>query len=347
MKMIAAGRGAAAMVAIFWSSSSSVAGAREAWHRGNAHAESPACSASYARALERVREARLNEASEAFAVCSRAVCSEETRRECSTRRAQLDADIPSLVPLVTDDAGEPRILVEVRIDGALVTSRLDGRALPVDPGKHELTFGTDAGVFATRHLMVVQGERNRAIHVVLHGTEAGGLAPARAVVGAAARPAETPAALELRPLPQGEEAARAPAPREEPAGEDGEAPEAATKTASPSPSAGPGLGAAPWLFGTLGLAGVGGFGLMTYWGRNDNAMLSTCSPNCTNTSLRHVRDLYWAADASLGVGVVSLAVSTWLFASRASSAGPEPAGPVEIDVRPSHAGGLASVSGRF
>ena len=325
--------------------------ARSSWRHALAHAESPLCSASYTRAADRAREARLKEASELYALCARAACSEDMRRECAARRAQVEADTPSLVPLVTDDAGEPRILVEVRVDGVLVTSRLDGRALVVDPGKHELSFGTDSGVFATRQLMVVQGERNRAIHVVLHAADEGGVKPARELVaGPSRKRSEAPAAT---PIAQGTRAANDPE-AEDRAPDDHDASAApATHPATrlevrEAPTAREGRGAAPYLFGALGLAGAGGFGLLTYWGRADNALLGGCAPSCTDASVRHVRELYWAADASLGVGVVSLAVSTWLFASRGSTeATPGGAGPLALDVRATRAGGVASLAGSF
>jgi hypothetical protein len=323
-------RGTAAMVAIVCMAAARPAAARGSWRQALTRADSPVCAATYARALERAREGRLKDAGELFGVCARAACSEATRRECLARRAQLDADTPSLVPLVTDDAGEPRLLVEVRVDGTLVTSRLDGRALPLDPGKHELTFSTDAGVFATRHLMVVQGERNRAIHVVLHA------APERQV---------PEGQVHVARLPEG----RAPEGRSNEArlDEARPAPSAAEPAAAVSHRAAPrGRGAAPYLLGALGLAGVGGFGLLTYWGRADNALLADCAPRCTDGSVRHVRNLYWGADASLGVGLVSLAISTALFAAR-GPAESSATGPLSLDLRPARAGGVATVVGRF
>jgi hypothetical protein len=325
------------------------AAARPSWSHAVPRAESPVCGASFARAGERAKEARLKDAGELYAQCARATCSEDTRRECAARRAQIEADTPSLVPLVTDDAGEPRVLVEVRIDGALVTSRLDGRALPVDPGKHDLTFSTDAGVFATRRLMVVQGERNRAIHVVLHAADEGGVKPARELVAPPAPKRELVAA----PVPKREAAVPAAVPRD--ADDDDGAPEPAAqaaRAASPEVTATrapahAGRGAAPYLFGVLGLAGVGGFAVLTTWGRADNKMLASCAPTCTDASVRHVRELYWAADASLGVGVVSLAVSTWLFASRGGEESAPAAGPAAVDLRAARGGGLATLTGRF
>jgi hypothetical protein len=340
--------GVTVMVGLGLLLSAAPAGARESWSH-LARADNPACSSAYTHAVERAQEAHLKEARELFAQCARATCSELTRRECAARHAQLDADIPSIVPLVTDDAGEPHILVEVRIDGVLATSRLDGRALTIDPGKHELSFSTDDGVFATRRLMIVQGERNRALHVVLHAQEEAGLKRARELVPAGAARAEARPPEPSSPGPSSDDGDEKSAPEEAAAARklgpaSGDATEVTTKTASVRGGSSP----AAYVFGALGLAGVGGFGLLTYWGRADNNMLSGCAPTCTDASVRHVRELYWAADASLGVGVVSLAISTWLFAS---SGPPESAsrasGPVSLDLRPTRAGGVATLAGRF
>jgi hypothetical protein len=344
--------GVAAMVGVGLLLSAGPAGARESWRHVLARADNPVCSAAYTHALERVQEAHLKEARELFAQCARATCSELTRRECAARHAQLDADIPSVVPLVTDDEGEPHILVEVRVDGVLATSRLDGRALSVDPGKHELSFSTDDGVFATRRLMVVQGERNRPIHVALHAADEAGLKRARDLVPAGSRRTEArgTGAPPSGTSPGESEEKKAPEEDAEPAASRklglalDDAPDVTTKHATAREGSSP----AAYVFGALGLVGVGGFGFLTYWGRADNNMLSTCSPTCTDGSVRHVRELYWAADASLGVGIASLAISTWLFASSGpAEKSTQAAGPLSLDLRPTRAGGVATIAGRF
>jgi hypothetical protein len=64
---------------------------------------------------------------------------------------------------------------------------------------------------------------------------------------------------------------------------------------------------------------IGGAGLLTYWGRKDNDLLARCAPNCSQASVDHIRKLYFAADASLGVGAVALATSLVLFLASPSS----------------------------
>jgi hypothetical protein len=61
--------------------------------------------------------------------------------------------------------GEDVIHVQVRVDGAIVSTTLDGRAVFVDPGAHVVSFDAD-GSRVDRHLVVAEGERNRKVTVV-------------------------------------------------------------------------------------------------------------------------------------------------------------------------------------
>jgi len=49
-----------------------------------------------------------------------------------------------------------------------------------------------------------------------------------------------------------------------------------------------------------GLASLGAGGLLFYWGRKDNSLLTGCSPNCPQSSVDHVRKIYLASDRSAG-----------------------------------------------
>jgi len=84
-----------------------------------------------ARAFE--ADGHLRQARETYESCSKAICSPVVRQDCTTRYAQLAHDIPTIVPLVTDEAGTPLVDVQVTMDGAPIASRLDGRSIAVDP----------------------------------------------------------------------------------------------------------------------------------------------------------------------------------------------------------------------
>lgn len=129
------------------------------------------CETAYQGAKEHVQNAQLLKAKELLEKCVTEACDAYLRQACTTLYTQLDRDVPSVVPLVTDDKGAPLALVEVRMDGALLTSKIDGLSVSIDPGKHEFSFSTDSGVFATRKVMILQGERNRTISVLLHSPQ--------------------------------------------------------------------------------------------------------------------------------------------------------------------------------
>jgi len=78
-------------------------------------------------------------------------------------------------------------------------------------------------------------------------------------------------------------------------------------------SQGPGRTSAV-IFGAVGIAGLAGF---TYFGltsREEAASLrAECSPRCDPSDVDSVKHKLYAADASLGVAVLSLGIATWLY----------------------------------
>jgi hypothetical protein len=316
-------------------------------------AERRACAATYKNALQVEQAGHLRQAKDLLLSCAKATCGALVKQQCTARYAQLESDIPSVVPLVSDENGEPRVDVQVTIDNELLTSRLDGRALPVDPGVHEFSFTADGAVVATQKVMIVQGQRNRPIAVALQKDKRGkrvalGAAPPSSALDAKAsldKPAVDKSSAEK---PEREAVAA------EKSASDKSSPE---KTTSDSSSSEPpplevsskgGPGAMPYVLGTLGIAGLGGAGLLTYWGRKDNEQLAQCAPNCSPESVDHIKKLYLAADISLGVGAAALATSViWFIASPSSKEKPPSQAAYRFDVQPTPTGGFAAVSGRF
>src|SRR5438105_4198057 len=104
--------------------------------QASAFPEDQACLTAFRAAEASEQAGRLRVAKERLFLCAQPLCARAIRRQCALRFAQLDADIPSVVPVVQDEAGTPRADVQVAVDGEPLTSHLDGRALPVDPGTH-------------------------------------------------------------------------------------------------------------------------------------------------------------------------------------------------------------------
>jgi hypothetical protein len=267
---------------------------------------------------------------------------------------QLDADTPSVVPLVTDDTGSPRVDVQVTMDGELVASKLDGVSLSIDPGMHEFSFSSGGNVFATQKILVLQGQRNRPIAVSLPAADSFGVTSS--VVPPADVEAKTTilvkrATIEKPAMPEKQIADEPSTVREPPAKQDPEPSLPTSVTLDvPSPPETPKKSArstVPYWLGGVGLVGLGAYGTFVYWARTDNMMLAQCAPNCPQESVDHIRHLYLAADISFGVGVASLAAATYLFVKGASKKTTPTPSAQAIEVTPTRSGAIATVSGTF
>jgi hypothetical protein len=310
-----------------------------------------ACVANYKTGLEREQSSHLVEARELFLKCAKSGCGSPLKEECTTRFTRLDNDIPSIVPIVTDDSGMPRVDIEVRMDGQLLTSHLDGHALPLDPGMHEFSFASDGGVFATQSIMLAQGQRNRTVSASLRSAvmrtpkQKKGQAVAAVDKAPVEKSNEEAAPTPRVPTP---EAAARQVVEKEAAEREASGPDATVETAAPSA----GTSKLPYIVGGAGLASIGAGALFIYWGRKDNSNLTSCSPvggetNCPQSAVDHVRRMYLIGDVALGVGVAALGAAYWLHASHP---GKEEQGAQEayrFDVAPTNSGAVATVSGSF
>ncbi|HXI56984.1 MAG TPA: hypothetical protein VNO55_13045 [Polyangia bacterium] len=303
--------------------------------------------ATYKNAQRRAHAGRLREAKDLMMKCASASCGSFLLHACTSRYTQLDADIPSVVPLVADGSGQPLADVQVVMDGQLLTDKLDGHALPVDPGRHEFSFIVRGENIDTQTLLIATGQRNRPLSTALPAT--GEASHRKSTVAAAAPPpAPEPSPKAAPPLPDEEdEEPSADAPEKSAAADEDEHP-APRRRAKKHVAESSGTSAFAYVFGVTGLAGLGGAALLTYWGRKDNQMLAGCSPNCLPASVQHVHRLYQGADVSLGVGVASLLISTWIFiASGSSSEKPGREEAMRFNVHAGPTGTFATMAGTF
>jgi hypothetical protein len=236
-----------------------------------------ACERTYQRGVKLERAGKLIEAHKAMETCATGVCGDFIAHQCAAGRDRLRSDTPSLVPIVTDEDGETVTDVEVTMDEQVLVSAIDGRAVRVDPGMHELVFMRAGTIIATQKIVAIQGRRNQPVAVQLQRDK-----PAVPTLKA-----ESPAPQSKLP-----EAALAEVPEEK-------------------PKRGSYLGS--YLVMGSGLAAIAGYGVLTYWGRGDNDQLAKCTPNCLQSSVDHIHDLYLAADISLGVGIAAVLTGGWMW----------------------------------
>jgi hypothetical protein len=290
-----------------------------------------ACASTYEDAVAHQQAGHLREARTLALQCARAACG-PLQKKCAASAEQLRTDIAWIAPVVTDEKGTPLVDVQVKVDQQPLTTRLDGRELPIDPGLHELSVTAKVGrwpgheVTATRKIMIVQGQRGPLTIALSSSDDESSAAPASS--------SSTPS---VAPAPP---AATAASPAASP-------PEAARVDAAPLSTEHYGLSAWPFVIGGVGVLGLGAGALLTYWGKTDNDALAACSPSCAPSSVDHIRRLYLAADISFGVGGAALGVAALLFAISHSGSHEVAPSTAVFDVRPTRSGAVASFQGVF
>jgi hypothetical protein len=113
------------------------------------------------------RDGKLSEAREQLRICNDPKCPGIVRTDCTKRLDELEAAQPTVVFDAKDGAGADLSAVKVTVDGKVLTERLGGSALQVNPGEHTFTFEVAGQPPVTRHLVLREGEKDRHEQVVL------------------------------------------------------------------------------------------------------------------------------------------------------------------------------------
>jgi hypothetical protein len=251
-------------------------------------------------------------AREAFGACARSSCPSLVRRDCGNWQAELEESWPSLIVAANDGTGNDLVDVRVLLDGAPLLTKLDGQPARIDPGEHVLRCEADGYRAAEERVVVRAGEKGRVVRLQL--------VPLRAAPATIAAGDRAPAA---------------------PSGASGESTNAAgTKRTS------------AYVFGAISLTAFVSeayFGLTGISDRNA-LMASPCaqSATCSPGSVDSIRTKFTVADISLGVGLASAALATYLYLTSARSEPKDPsAHSALVDFTPLSGGGAATMTRRW
>jgi hypothetical protein len=281
---------------------------------GPAAAKGPAsraCAAAYGDGQDRARAGHLREARDVFLKCAKMSCG-GAQRKCAAAAEQTTSDLAQVAIVVTDAMDAPLVDVLVKMDGATLAT-------------HLFTFGARVGdpvrfVWTTRKIMVVEGQRG-AISVVMptlrEETAAG--SGEEATLAARQLDADTRTAPKKNPdQPTAAEAEDAKGAQDAMAAKD---PNQTSDTpahamlAFTSIETLPALtprrkaSALPWVIGGVGVLGVGAGAALMALGKEQDAAIARCSPDCKGSIVERDHQLYLASDVALAAGgaVVGLA----------------------------------------
>jgi len=112
-------------------------------------------------------DGRLRAAREKLLVCSQKECPGVLREDCAGVLREVDGATPSIVLAASDRDGRDLADVEVTLAGRVIATRLDGRAVTVDPGRLALEFKHAPWAPVKMEIVVAEGEKNRNVRALL------------------------------------------------------------------------------------------------------------------------------------------------------------------------------------
>jgi hypothetical protein len=120
------------------------------------------CADAYEQS-QRLRKAyQLRAAHEQLLVCAASACPAFMKQDCTKWLGEVEASTPTVVLLARDADGGDLVDVHVTMDGQPLTGRLDGRAIAVDPGAHQMHYEAGGRTLDER-VVVAEGARNQQI----------------------------------------------------------------------------------------------------------------------------------------------------------------------------------------
>ncbi len=133
-----------------------------------------ACVSSASKGQKLRSAHKLVAAREELRACAAAACPAVVQSDCASWLAEVEKALPSIVVTAKNGKGANLIEVKLSVDGRPFGSRLDGQAAPIDPGSHALHFEGRDGATLDQQIVVLEGEKDQRVSVVLGAPTAEG-----------------------------------------------------------------------------------------------------------------------------------------------------------------------------
>lgn len=142
-----------------------VAGVVVAWPVAAGADTKQDCLAAYDKAQTLLQGNKLLAAREQLLMCGRAACPGFLADDCGKWLSETDTRTPTVVIEARGPDGQDAVEVTVEVDGTPWLSRIDGRALPIDPGEHVFLFRMNGAPSIERRLVVHEAVKGRRLLV--------------------------------------------------------------------------------------------------------------------------------------------------------------------------------------
>ncbi|MBS2013408.1 MAG: hypothetical protein JST00_11000 [Deltaproteobacteria bacterium] len=135
--------------------------------------EKERCVAAFDRGQRAQSDRALRRAQSELIACAQESCPAVLRADCAGVLAEVRRALPTLVLAADDGDGHELADVKVSSGGEVLATRLDGHAIPFDPGTFELTFEASGAAPVKMVAIVHEGEKSRVVRASLPGARGG------------------------------------------------------------------------------------------------------------------------------------------------------------------------------
>lgn len=124
------------------------------------------CVAAHGNAQTERASSHLRAARTELLLCASSTCPGPVTAECVPWLAEVERAMPTAVFEAREPDGSDAVELTVLVDGTKVADRLDGRAVPLDPGAHVIRF-VRRGTAVERRVVLGEGEKARLVRIDL------------------------------------------------------------------------------------------------------------------------------------------------------------------------------------